>query len=61
MFDEGYESIDYADLYAELGVDLTSNSGIWLRYERLRQALGRGRVGEQVDADALFLQFELRF
>jgi hypothetical protein len=61
VFDEGYESIDYADLYAELGVDLTSNTGISLRYERLRQALGSGREGEQVDADALYLQFELRF
>jgi len=61
VLDVGYESLDYADLYAELGVDLTSNTGLWLRYERLRQALGSGREGEQVDADALYLQFELRF
>ncbi|MCB9838261.1 MAG: hypothetical protein H6813_02890 [Phycisphaeraceae bacterium] len=61
VHDAGYESIDYADLYAELGVDLSSNTGLWLRYERLRQALGQQREGEQVDADALYLQFELRF
>jgi len=61
VHDAGYESLDYADLYAELGVDLSSNTGIWLRYERLRQALGSSREGEQVDADALYLQFELRF
>jgi hypothetical protein len=61
VYDAGYESIDYADLYAELGVDLTNNTGLWLRYERLRQALGQQREGEQVGADALFLQFELRF
>jgi len=61
VHDAGYESLDYADLYAELGVGLTANTGLWLRYERLRQALGSAREGEQVDADALYLQFELRF
>lgn len=61
VHDTGFESLDYADMYAELGVDLTTNTGLSLRYERLRQALGQQREGEQVDADALFLQFELRF
>jgi len=61
VHDRGFESLDYADLYAEVGVGLSMNTGLWLRYERLRQALGQQRQGEQVDADALFLQFELRF